>query len=56
MPVSVEIRANTFFDDPRFAGATPMLANAFYLSDVPYSWQAGRRESVSRRGAQTQRK
>ena len=48
MPVSVEVRANTFFDDERFAGAKPILANTFYLSDVPYSWQAGRRESVLR--------
>ena len=46
LPVSVEVRANTFFDDERFAGAAPILANAFYLSDVPYRWEAGRRESV----------
>ncbi len=46
IPVHVEVRANTFFDDPRFAGAQPILANAFYLSDVPYRWEAGRRESV----------
>ena len=48
LPVQVEVRANTFFDDQRFTGAQPILANAFYLSDVPYRWQAGRRESVMR--------
>ena len=46
MPVSVEVKANTFFDDQRFDGAEPKLANAFYLFDVPYRWQAGRRESI----------
>lgn len=46
LPVKVEVRANTFFEDERFAGANPVLANAFYLSDVPYRWEAGRRESL----------
>ena len=45
-PVSVEVSANTFFDDKRFAGVAPILANAFYLSDVPYRWEAGRREKL----------
>lgn len=45
-PVNVEVRANTFFDDARFNGATPILANAFYLSDVPYRWQPGKREGI----------
>lgn len=56
-PVRVEVKANTFFDDARFGGAQPVLANAFYLSDVPYRWEAGRRESVqiSRRDAETRR-
>ncbi len=47
MPVEIEVRANTFFDDERFGGATPILANAFYLSDVPYRWEPGKRETVS---------
>ena len=46
MPVEVEVRANTFFDDPRFGGATPILANAFYLADVPYRWEPGRQEII----------
>ena len=56
-PVRVKVEQNTFFDDPRFGGAQPILANAFYLTDVPYRWEAGRRERVfiSRRGAELQR-
>ena len=58
LPVKVEVRANTFFDDARFGGAKPLLANAFYLADVPYRWEAGRRESVSmsRRDAESTKK
>ncbi len=47
-PVAVEVKANTFFDDEKFGGAAPVLANAFHLSDVPYRWQAGTREAVAK--------
>lgn len=43
-PVRVEVLQNSFLDSPRFGGATPILANAFYLRDVPYRWERGRRE------------
>jgi uncharacterized protein YqjF (DUF2071 family) len=40
-PVHVEVITATFFDDPRFSGATPVLANAFHVSDVDYAWERG---------------
>lgn len=42
-PVAVEVRHNTFLDQEPFCGASAVLANAFYVSDVPYAWQRGRR-------------
>jgi hypothetical protein len=42
-PVEVEVRKNTFLEREPFRGARPILANAFYVSDVPYSWERGRR-------------
>jgi hypothetical protein len=42
-PVAVEVRRNTFFDQEPFRRATPILANAFHVHDVPYRWQRGRR-------------
>jgi hypothetical protein len=45
-PVAVEVRAATFFHQPRFAGAEPVLANAFHLQDVPYLWRRGVRERL----------
>jgi hypothetical protein len=40
-PVRVIVRRNTFLDRPPFAGRDPLLANAFYLRDVPYRWERG---------------
>jgi hypothetical protein len=40
-PVRVIVRRNTFLDQPPFAGFAPLLANAFYLRDVPYRWERG---------------
>jgi hypothetical protein len=42
-PVEVEVRQNTFLEREPFRSARPILANAFYVSDVPYCWERGRR-------------
>jgi hypothetical protein len=42
-PVAVQVRRNRFFERQPFCRATPILANAFYVHDVPYIWQRGRR-------------
>lgn len=42
-PVAVEVRRNTFLEQEPFSGATPILANAFHVHDVPYQWLRGRR-------------
>ncbi len=43
-PVSVKVHRNAFLEQDRFRGAGAVLANAFYLEDVPYSWKPGIRE------------
>jgi hypothetical protein len=42
-PVAVEVRRNTFLEQGALGQASPILANAFYVRDVPYHWQRGRR-------------
>jgi hypothetical protein len=42
-PVSVTIGRNTFLRQEPFRRAEPILANAFYLRDVPYRWMRGAR-------------
>jgi uncharacterized protein YqjF (DUF2071 family) len=42
-PVPVEVWRNTFLEHEPFRGAAAVLANAFYVHDVPYAWQRGRR-------------
>jgi hypothetical protein len=42
-PVAVDVRQNTFLEHEPFLGARPILANAFYVHDVPYRWEQGRR-------------
>jgi hypothetical protein len=44
-PVAVDVRRNTFLEQGPFLGARPILANAFYVHDVPYRWEQGRRLS-----------
>lgn len=44
-PVKVDVLRNTFLNQEPFCRATPVLANAFYVRDVPYHWQRGRRLS-----------
>jgi hypothetical protein len=45
-PVSVQVQQNTFLDKEPFGSAKPVLANAFYLENVPYSWKTGIREPL----------
>jgi hypothetical protein len=45
-PVSVIVHQNTFLEQEPFRGAGAILANAFYLEDVPYSWRPGIRERL----------
>jgi len=40
-PVAVEVRKNTFLRQEPFCRVTPVLANAFYVRDVPYRWMRG---------------
>jgi hypothetical protein len=40
-PVRVTVTRCTFLDQEPFCRATPRLANAFYLRDVPYRWERG---------------
>ncbi|MGC1421318.1 MAG: DUF2071 domain-containing protein [Terracidiphilus sp.] len=44
-PVAVDVRRNTFLEHEPFLGARPILANAFYVQDVPYRWEQGKRLS-----------
>jgi len=41
VPVRVDVREVTFFDDARFRGVKPILANAFYVKNIPYRWERG---------------
>jgi hypothetical protein len=45
-PVSVTVHRNTFLEQEPFKDAGAILANAFYLEDVPYSWRPGIREKL----------
>jgi hypothetical protein len=46
-PISVTVRKNTFLDQMPFNRTPPLLANAFYLKDVPYRWERGWLEPLS---------
>jgi uncharacterized protein YqjF (DUF2071 family) len=43
LPVEVDVRRIAFLDREPFCRTTPVLANAFYVRDVPYRWERGRR-------------
>jgi hypothetical protein len=45
-PVPVQIDRNTFLQSPSLRECKPLLASAFYLTDVPYRWERGRREQL----------
>jgi hypothetical protein len=46
-PVSVTVHRNAFLEQDAFRGSGAVLANAFYLENVPYSWRRGIRERVA---------
>jgi hypothetical protein len=46
-PVRVEVKEATYLDRAPFAGADVRLANAFFVSDVPYAWKAGTLEAIA---------
>ena len=48
-PVEVQVHRNTFLESGPFNQGKAVLANAFYMEDVPYSWDRGRREPVPAR-------
>jgi hypothetical protein len=45
-PVCVTVHRNSFLDQEPFRDADAVLANAFYLEDVPYEWRRGIREKL----------
>jgi hypothetical protein len=45
-PASVQVQRNAFLEKEPFRSAKPILANAFYLENVPYSWKPGIREAL----------
>lgn len=45
-PVAVNVRRCSFFEHEPFCRATPVLANAFHLQDVPYRWERGVRTVI----------
>jgi hypothetical protein len=45
-PVSVKVHRNTFLEQEKFRSSGAVLANAFYLEDVPYAWRPGVREKL----------
>jgi Uncharacterized conserved protein (COG2071) len=45
-PVSVQVQRNTFLEKDTFRSSGAILANAFYLENVPYAWKPGVREPV----------
>jgi uncharacterized protein YqjF (DUF2071 family) len=46
-PISVSVHQHTFLDQAPFREARPLLANAFYMKDVPYRWERGWLEPLS---------
>jgi hypothetical protein len=46
-PVSVEVEQLAFFDQPAFAGCTPVLAAAFHVADIDYRWERGVRYPIA---------
>ena len=46
--VRVDVQKNTFLESAPFRGVRPVLANAFYVTDVSYRWEPGRRVPIPR--------
>lgn len=47
-PVKVDVRRLSFLEKPMLRAADPVLANAFYVRDLPYRWKRGVRHPVPR--------
>jgi len=47
IPVPVEVRQLSFLQHPPFDRMHAVLANAFYVRDIPYEWKSGVRHSLS---------
>src|SRR5262249_52991 len=45
--VRVDVKEASYLERSPFAGADVRLANAFYLSDVPYAWKPGTLEDLA---------
>jgi hypothetical protein len=50
-PVTVRSVRSSFLEAPAFARHRPVLANAFYVRDLPYRWKRGVLEPIPREGA-----
>ena len=48
---TVEVLENTFFMQPHWRGVKPILASAFYMTNVPYLWRRGVRYPLERSSA-----
>ncbi len=46
-PVHIEAATSSFLQRPPFAALEPVLANAFYVENIPYRWQRGHVEQVA---------
>lgn len=46
MPVRVELQRCAFLALPPFDQVTPLLANAFYVENIPYRWERGEVERL----------
>jgi hypothetical protein len=46
-PVAVDVEHLGFFDQPAFAGCTPILAAAFHVADIDYRWERGVRHPLA---------
>ncbi len=45
-PLEVQVHRNTFLESLPFRQGHAVLANAFYIEDIPYRWERGCREPV----------
>lgn len=46
-PLTVRSHAVDFFSHPPFHGHRPVLASAFHVADIDYSWAVGKEEAIS---------
>ena len=47
VPVKVNVLKNTFFNAPAFRDTRPILANAFHVANIHYSWKRGVLEQLA---------